>query len=290
MSEQVTAIHPETSLGHVHLAIGDLPRLLHFYREVLGFQGARRDGDETVFLSADTLYPFAFALTAVPGAVRRPRTTGLYHAAVLLPSRRDLARVFLQLHAREVPLDGVADHLVSEAIYLHDPDGNGLELYADRARAQWTHRDGQIVMTTDSLDVESLLSELGPGDQAWTGMPLGTRIGHIHLRVSDLQRAEAFYHGVLGFDVVVRGYTGALFLSAGGYHHHVGVNIWGGQGIPPAPPGSLGLQSFTIRLPHRQELVRIVRQAQAHRVRIEGAVDHGVYQAVTVRDSDGIGI
>jgi catechol 2,3-dioxygenase len=284
-----TAIHPDTALGHVHLVTGDLSRLLQFYRAALGFQEARRDRD-TVFLSADGLYPFAFAFTEVPGATRRARTTGLYHAAILLPSRRDLARVFLRLRAEDVPLDGVADHLVSEALYLRDPDGNGLEIYADRPRERWTQRNGQIQMATDPLDLESLLAEASGEDQPWTGIPAGTGIGHVHLRVSDLQRAEAFYHGVLGFDVTVRGYSGALFLSAGGYHHHLGVNVWSSAGLPPAPPNSVGLRSFTIRVPQREELVRIVQRARAHDVTIEGAVDHGVCQAVMLRDGDGIGL
>lgn len=287
--ERDHAVHPETSLGHVHLTTGDLPRLLHFYREVLGFEEAQKNG-ETVFLSADGLYPFVLGLTEVRGAVRPPsRTTGLYHAAILLPHRRDLARVFLRLREQNVPVDGAADHLVSEAIYLRDPDGNGLELYADRAQARWSRQAGQIRMTADPLDMESLLGEVREGE-AWTGMLPGTRIGHVHLRVSDLARAEAFYHGVLGFDVTLREYPGALFLSAGGYHHHVGVNIWAGTGIPPAPPGSVGLRSFIIRLPKREELIRIVRRAEAHRVLVEAAVDHGLYLAVTLRDDDRIGV
>lgn len=287
--ERDHAIHPETSMGHVHLTTGDLRRLLHFYREVLGFQEARRDG-ETVFLSADGLYPFVLELTEVRGAVRPPsRTTGLYHAAILLPHRRELARVLLRLREQNVPVDGASDHQVSEAIYLRDPDGNGLELYADRARARWPRHAGQIRMTSDPLDIESLLGEVREGE-AWTGMPPGARIGHVHLRVSDLARAEAFYHGLLGFDVTVREYPGALFLSAGGYHHHVAVNIWAGTGIPPAPAGSIGLRSFIIRLPTREELIRLVRRAEAHRVQVEGAMDHGLYQAVTLRDGDGIGV
>jgi catechol 2,3-dioxygenase len=284
-----TAIHPDTALGHVHLVTDDLSRVVGFYREALGFREAQRDGS-TIFLSADGLYPFAFAVTEVPGASRRARTTGLYHAAILLPSRRDLARVFLHLRAAEVSLDGVADHLVSEALYLRDPDGNGLEIYADRPREQWRERDGQIMMSTDPLDLGALLAEARDDDAPWTGMPAGTGIGHVHLRVSDLQRAEAFYHGVLGFDVTVRTYPGALFLSAGGYHHHLGVNVWSSAGAPPAPPNSVGLRSFTVRVPRRQELVRILRRARTQDVQIEGAVDHGVSQAVMLRDGDGIGV
>ncbi len=284
------SIHSETTLGHVHLVTGDLPRLLEFYGDVVGFREAGRRGKATVALSSDGRYPFAFLLTALPGARRPPRSTGLYHSAILFPTRRHLGQAFLRLRDRGVPIDGMSDHLVSEAIYLRDPDGNGIELYADRDRAQWPRRDGQLVMSTEPLDLESLLAEAGGEGQAWTGMPEGTRIGHVHLRVSDLGRAEAFYHGIVGFDVTLRRYQGALFMSAGGYHHHLGVNVWSGVGLTPPPPGSTGLHSFSIRLPARQELARIVRCAEAQRVPVEGAVDHGLYRAVLLRDSDGIGV
>jgi len=291
MPEVIALIHPETSLGHVHLVTGDLERLLRFYRDVLGFHEAGWVGRHTVFLSADGRYPFAYALTELAGAVRPPsRTAGLYHAAVLFPARRDLARVLLRLRAHHVALDGAADHLVSEALYLRDPDGNGLELYADRPRPRWPRRDGQIVMATDSLDLDSLLAEVDGEDQAQTGLPPGTSIGHVHLRVSDLGRAEAFYHGVLGFEVTVRTYAGALFLSAGGYHHHIGVNVWAGVGIPALPENSIGLRDFTVRLPDREALSWILRRAQAQHVAIAGATDHGLYQAVGLRDGDGIGV
>ncbi len=287
---ETDAIAPTASVGHTHLIVRDLPGTVGFYRDVLGFRQAWTDGDRTVFLSADGLYPFHVGFTGDPAAGRPGRrSTGLYHAAFLLPGRRDLGRLVKRLLSRSVVIDGFADHLVSEAIYLRDPEGNGIELYADRPRDLWSHRDAQILMTTEPLDVEGLLAEAGP-EAEWTGIHPQTRLGHVHLRVSGLERAEAFYHGILGFDVTLRGYSGALFLSAGGYHHHLGANIWSSRGAAPPPGGSAGLREFTVTLPDLHELARIVRRAERGRVRIEGAVDHGLCDAVTLRDADGIAV
>lgn len=290
-------IDARASVGHVHLTVLDLERMLQFYRDALGFREAWRDGERTAYLSADGLYPFHLGLTALstrprprggpaqPAGARR-RSVGLYHAAFLMPDRGALARAVRRLLAQGVALDGAADHLVSEAVYLRDPEGNGLELYADRPRDRWVRRDGQITMATEPLDLQALLAEAGAAP--WAGIDPATRLGHVHLRVSDLRRAEAFYHGVLGFDVVVRTYAGALFLSAGGYHHHLGVNIWGSLGAAPAPPGAAGLRYFTVALPDRGALTGILRRAAAARVRVEHATDHGLCEAVSLRDADGI--
>jgi catechol 2,3-dioxygenase len=178
---------------------------------------------------------------------------------------------------------------VSEAIYLRDPEGNGLELYADRPRERWLRRDGQIAMATEPLDLHSLLEAAGEPD-AGTGISPGTRLGHVHLRVSDLDRAEDFYHSVLGFDVTTREYPGALFLSAGGYHHHLGVNIWGGTGLIPSPAEAPGLRHFTVTLPDTEDLAAIIRRVESRDVRIEETTDHGLREAVTLRDWDGIGV
>ncbi len=288
---EAPALDPRTSVGHVHLTVRDLPGTLRFYRDVLGFREAWTDGGRTAYLSADGLYPFHLGLTqeSEPPDAARARP-GLYHAAFLLPTRRALARVVERLLSSGVMPDGASDHLVSEAVYLRDPEGNGLELYADRPRERWRRRGGQILMSTEPLDLDGLLAEAAGTGGAWAGIDPGTRLGHVHLRVSDLARAEAFYHGVLGFDVVLREYPGALFLSAGGYHHHIGVNVWGSRGAAPRPAGGVGLRYFTIALPDRRELVRLVRRAEQLGVRIEAAYDHGLSETVSLRDGDGIGV
>ena len=283
------SIHPRASVGHVHLTVADLPRMLRFYRDVLGFREAWSDGEHTVFLSADGRYPFHLGLTTASAARPTGRTAGLYHAAFLFPDRKALGRIYQRLRTQGVRVDGASDHLVSEAVYLRDPEGNGLELYADRPRERWPRRDGQIVMATEPLDLGNLLEAAGDTD-AWTGIAPETRLGHVHLSVSDLRRAEDFYHGVLGFDVTTRDYPGAVFFSAGGYHHHLGVNIWAGTGLARPPAGSPGLRYFTVALPDREQLAGIVRRAERCEVPIDGATatDHGLYVAVSLRDWDGI--
>jgi len=283
-------IHPRTSIGYVDLTVRSLDETLHFYRDIIGFREALRASDTTVFLSATGAYPFHLGLTSDPEAApRSPRTAGLYHFAILMPTRADLARMYGRLQASRVALDGASDHLVSEAIYLRDPEGNGIEIYADRDRSRWAKHGDEIVMATEPLDLRGLLAEAAGDAGGRAGMPPQTIIGHVHLRVSDLGRAEAFYHGVLGFAVTVRRYPGALFLSAGGYHHHLGVNVWAGA-VAPAPRNSTGLRYFTVRMPELPELRRTVREVQAHKVPIDAAIDHGWYYAVYLKDPDDIGV
>jgi len=240
------AIHPETTLGSATLAVADAQRSLRFYRDFLGFKLLSTAG-QLIVLGTEGV-PL-LNLDAQPHLRPRPRpTTGLFHVAILLPSRVDLARVLRRLLEARYPI-GASDHLVSEALYLDDPDGNGLEIYRDRPRAEWRRQpSGQIAMDTRQLDLANVLAELTPANETWTGMPAGTRIGHMHLQVADLAQAEEFYHGLLGFDIMVR-YEGALFLSAGGYHHHIGLNIWQSAGAPPPPPDVVGLRSFIVELP-----------------------------------------
>ena len=180
-------------------------------------------------------------------AVPKPRrTTGLYHFAILVPSRAALGRSLRRLVDARYPLTGAADHLVSEAIYLDDPDGLGIEIYRDRPRDSWRRlAGGQIAMSTDPLDVQNVLDEPG-AETAWNGLDAATVMGHVHLHVPHLDTAEQFYCGRIGFDPMLRGYPGALFVSAGGYHHHLGLNTWAGVGAPPPPENAVGLQSFTI--------------------------------------------
>ena len=165
-----------------------------------------------------------------------------------MPTRADLARTLRRVADSRWPLSGASDHLVSEALYLADPEGNGIELYRDRPRDEWPRSAGSIEMATLPLDLESLLGEPG-GERADTRMPAGTTLGHVHLQVADLGDAEAFWVDALGFDVTVRGYPGALFVSAGGYHHHVGLNTWAGVGAPSPPSGSRGVAWFEVVLP-----------------------------------------
>ncbi|MGH2978682.1 MAG: VOC family protein, partial [Solirubrobacterales bacterium] len=185
---------------------------------------------------------------------RAPGTTGLFHLAILVPSRVELARALRRVSESGWRFTGASDHLVSEALYLRDPEGNGIEIYRDRAREEWRHVDGEIAMDTLPLDLEAVLEELPDDNSRAGGMPSGTRLGHVHLNVADLRSSEAFYAGALGLDVTVRGYPGALFVSAGGYHHHVGLNTWMGEGAPPPPPGARGLDRFEIVLPSAAEL------------------------------------
>jgi catechol 2,3-dioxygenase len=208
----------------VKLQISDMERSLEFYWEVLGLRVLERTGNRAVLGALGDDAPIV-ELVERKGAraVARHGLLGLYHFAVLLPDRVSLAR-FLR-HLGEIGVRaGMSDHFVSEAIYLQDPDNLGIEVYADRPRSQWRVERGQLAMSTEPLDVNGLLSVAGY--EPWTGAPAGTRIGHVHLHVGDIDRASAFYHEALGLDRMVWSYPGALFLSAGGYHHHLGTNTW----------------------------------------------------------------
>jgi len=253
-------IHPDTNIGAVRLTVSDLARSRDFYERAIGLWATERD-DGTPALGADGEPPIV-ELTGDPTAPPRPRrTTGLFHLAVLLPSRRDLAVALRRLADARVPLDGASDHLVSEALYLHDPDGNGIEIYRDRPREDWLQVDGSLEMATLPLDLDDILTVLPPASAKDAVVPAGTRMGHVHLQVSDLDEAEAFYAGVLGFDVTVKGYVGALFVSAGGYHHHIGLNTWASLGAGAPPAGAIGLRTFDVVLPDAGELEHVLERA-----------------------------
>lgn len=261
-------LHPDTNLGSVHLTVADLERSLQFYEEVLGFRTVTREvGSAALGAGGATAL---LRLTELPDARRKPpHSTGLYHFAVLLPSRLDLARSLGRLAERRYPLQGASDHLVSEALYLADPDGNGIELYRDRPRDEWPRRDGQLLITTERLDLNGLLAELEGDGRPWQGLPDRTRIGHIHLHVADLRQTEDFYCRGLGFDLVSRYGPQALFVSAGGYHHHIGLNTWAGVGAPPPPPDSVGLRFFTIQLPNEAAWAQTLAHLQESGLRYE---------------------
>ena len=276
-------IDPATAIGAVRLTVSDLDRSVAFYERTLGLLAGAPEGS-TVILAGPDGAPLV-ELDGDPAAHPLDRRApGLFHLAILVPSRIELARSLWRLAAHRWPLDGASDHLVSEALYLSDPDGNGIEIYRDRPRAQWPQSNGQLRMATLPLDLDHLLGELNGAAVAMTvtspaaskfgageagapdipeTVPAGTRMGHVHLQVSDLQEAEEFYSGVLGFEVTVRGYPGALFVSAGGYHHHIGLNVWQSAGAKPAPSGSIGLRDFEVVLADERALEEIVERVQA---------------------------
>jgi catechol 2,3-dioxygenase len=276
---------PGMQIGAVHLTVRQLDRSLTFYRQNIGFQVRRQDGDMVILGAgqADLLL-----LTERPDAPEARGTTGLYHFAILVPSRRDLAWQLHRLAQTRTPLQGFADHLVSEAIYLADPDGNGIEIYRDRPRQQWPRRNGQLQMASDPLDVDGILAELGQveaSDAELPTLPAGTTIGHMHLHVAHLDQAEDFYIGVLGLDLVTRYGPSAAFVSAGGYHHHIGLNTWAGVGAPPPPAGAIGLRWFELRLPNdaaRDQVVNRIHQAGIQTSKVE--------QGLLVRDPAANGI
>lgn len=236
----------DAHLGRVKLQISDLERSLDFYQRVLGLRVLDRPVNRAT-LAADADDTPILELHERKGARTVPRRglLGLYHYAILLPDRASLGRLIR--HLAEIGVRaGMSDHFVSEAIYLQDPDNLGIEVYSDRPRTEWRHEQRQLSMSTMPLDVESVVS--AAGTERWLGAPAGTRIGHIHLHVGDLADAEKFYHDALGFDKVVWSYPGALFLSAGGYHHHLGTNTWA-QGAPSASDDDARLVEWEIVLP-----------------------------------------
>jgi catechol 2,3-dioxygenase len=241
----VGALPDETEIGRVELVVRDLERSIAFYEGPVGLELLEREVDgEAVFGAGDRRL---LVLRGEPEAPPRPpRTTGLFHFAILVPSRANLARALNRLVEHGWRLTGASDHLVSEALYLDDPDGIGIEIYRDRPRDEWPHEGGTIQMATLPLDLQGVMSELPGGGGAEGGMAAGTRVGHVHLNVADIGDSERFWSDGVGFDVTVRTYPGALFVSAGGYHHHLGLNTWNGPGAPPPPAGAIGLERFEI--------------------------------------------
>ncbi|HGE5778297.1 TPA: VOC family protein [Bacillus pseudomycoides] len=241
-------LHPSTTLGTVHLYVSNLQQSLAFYTDVLRLKVVREE-EHIVTLGNESNEPLLIVEEKENTLPKQRNRTGLYHFAILLPSRQDLANILLHLVQKVYPLHGGADHYFSEAIYLADPDGNGIEIYHDRQREVWRDEKGELPFVSNPLDGEGLLQQ---GNE-WNGFPSGTVMGHIHLHVADLEEAKRFYVDGLGFEVTIPVRNGALFVSAGGYHHHVGLNTWQGEGVPPQMLNSVGLKYFTIVLVDEKE-------------------------------------
>ncbi len=287
-------LSPHTAIEWVTLSVSSLDGSIKFYKNMLGLRHLFDMGDKAVL--GTRLGSPLVVLVEKRGALPKPdNRRGLYHFALLMPSRKDLARMMLRL-AEFWEIDGASDHLVSEAIYLRDPDGHGIEIYADRPRLSWLLLDGRrVYMATLPLKIDSLLSELGPDEEkeAVSGeweVPAEARIGHIHLHVSRLERALKFYHELVGFDVTLRYGDSALFMSAGGYHHHIGVNTWAGIDAPPPSPQHVSLESFAINLHKSEILLALRRRLEEYGLRVsDGLFNHFEgYAGFTVEDFDGI--
>lgn len=239
-------IHPNTQIGLVSLTVADFGRSLPYYTRNIGLKLLSQDAQTAILGTAER--PL-LELIEQPGAILPQGTTGLYHFALLVPSRFELAKTFKNLVDTKTPFGGFSDHSVSEAIYLSDPDGNGIEIYRDRQQDEWPMQNGRLQMNTLPLDLQNLIGELNGRSPQWSGLHNGTKMGHIHLHIRNVAEAEDFYCDVLGFERIMRYGPSASFVSAGGYHHHIGLNTWAGTGAPPAPTGAAGLRYYQIILP-----------------------------------------
>jgi catechol 2,3-dioxygenase len=246
-------LSPLTTVGAVHLTVADLDRSVDYYTRSVGLRLLDRAGGMAFFGARSTVLLVLVEEHASRGVGRH---TGLYHFALLVPQRRELAAWLAHAARDRVPLVGLSDHFVSEALYLSDPDGHGIEIYWDRPRAGW---EGQVArMTTLRLDVDDLLGELDPAGEPFDGLPDATRIGHVHLKVAAIEPTIAFYRDVVGFDLMAQLGGQAAFLSAGGYHHHLGSNTWESAGCAPAPAGVARLLHATIVVPDAAERDRVL--------------------------------
>lgn len=274
------SIHPATLIGHVALTVASLENQVSFYQQVLGFKLHWRDGNQAGLGAggADLL-----RLTEQSGVKRYHRVTGLYHFAVLFPNRRELARAIARLFALRYP-NAPTDHIMTKTTYLDDPEGNGIELYAEspedgtfsmeNGRFVTRRADGTLSDGREALDVEALFQELSDDDQLDLPAPEETRIGHVHLHVANIDKAVDFYHGVIGFDVMGVAKTfRAAFVSAGGYHHHVGLNTWQGENAPSPPADAAGLRYFSVELPDQTELDRVLERVRQAGIPIEQTAD-----------------
>lgn len=251
---------PNIFVGEVNIKVKNLDYSLTFYQNIMGFQVLEKT-DRRAVLTTDGKTPLVTLEQPEDVVAKTSRTSGLYHFAILLPSRADLSVFLRHMIQTGYPL-GAADHYVSEALYLNDPDGNGIEVYRDRPSAEWNWNNGLVEMATEELDGNEILAE---SDAEWNGLPVGTLMGHIHLHVADIKKAEQFYTKGLGFEVVSY-YPQAAFLSTGGYHHHIAINTWQGEGAATPPKNSVGLNWYSLVFPDeamRENAIKQLKQLGA---------------------------
>jgi catechol 2,3-dioxygenase len=270
---------PDTlRLGAVHLTVSSLDRSVGFYENSLGLRLHRReDGVAAMGVGGEDL----LVLYKEPGARRAGRHAGLYHYALLFPSREELARAVMRLGATKTPVQGASDHGTHEAVYLPDPDGNGIELAADRPRERWP-RPLDYAGGPHRLDTDDLLATV-EGEEASPEIGPGLVVGHVHLHVGDLQRGLGFYRDTLGFELMTVMPGAAAFVSAGGYHHHLGFNVWRGEGVPPVPEGRVGLRHWTVVLEDAEDVAAV-----GEWVRAAGIAGEEREGGLLVRDPWGI--
>ncbi len=284
-----TAFHkkPNQYVSHVQLKVSNLQRSIEYYKTIIGFDVLEQTAD-TAYLTFDGKTSL-LSLVEVPNAISSQGFTGLYHFALLLPTRKDLGNVIQHFIKHNVRI-GAGDHHVSEAIYLNDPDGNGIEIYADRPTDYWKwDAQDHVYMTTEQVNIQSVLAE---ADGKWDGLPEGTVMGHIHLSVSDLDKTEAFYTNLLNYDVVTRYGGQALFISTGKYHHHIGLNTWHSQGRPALPENAVGLASYTVVLKDDEYAEQIKSALQAAGAVVEdiASLPYGGQAKFSTIDPSGIRI
>ncbi|MGK9050238.1 VOC family protein [Neorhizobium petrolearium] len=261
-SAQPFALTRPAHVRGAHLVVGDLGLVSDFYRKIIGLKVLEKNASgEVLGVEGQPL----LTLTTGNNVARAPRNAaGLFHTAFLVPDRRELARWLAHAAENDVRLDGASDHLVSEALYLSDPEGNGIEIYRDRKPEEWTyHPDGTVAMATERLNLQALYDSAPK--ESWNGMADGTAIGHIHLQVGDVPQADAFYRDVLGLKVMAR-YPGASFFATGGYHHHIAANIWNSRGAGTREENMTGLSDYTLRFNDKAALDKALAALEAQEI------------------------
>jgi catechol 2,3-dioxygenase len=274
----------QTRISQVHLRTARLERAVEFYSGVLGLKASTGPGAEANFSAVPKKLGLLVLSEDRNASPHLPQTIGLYHFALRYGTRNDLAQAYRRMVKAGYPVTGASDHGVSEAIYLSDPDGNGVELYADRPRSQWRWQNGQIAMVTTPLDLDNFLATI-PAKTARTDSPALIDLGHIHLQVADLTAAERFYNEFLGLAVTQRSYPGALFFAAGGYHHHIGANVWAGRGVPAA--NSVGLVSYRLEVPVSEILYCLSHRAPLLGYETQMELQEQDNRILQVRDPNG---